>query len=213
MKVIRCLLAIIICAAALAVAGGSVYVAMENRDVLPVLVQEDPNARQTAQALLEAVSEGNYTEAGNMMLGNPALGVDRPAQDQVGVLLWNAYQESLTFSPASECYATASGVAYDYTVRYLDLDSVTQPLRERSQTLLTQRVEEAENMSDVYDENNEYRESFVMEVLMDAARQTLELDAEYIESRFTVNLIYQDGRWWAVPDSGLLSAVSGSLAG
>lgn len=213
MKVIKMLLAGLFCTAALAAAGLGVWLAADNRDAAPVLVREDPAARQTAQALLDAVCAGDYETAGGMMLGSPELGVDRPAQDAVGVLLWDAYQQSLSFAPVGGCYATASGVAYDYTVRYMDLDSVTGVLRERSQTLLSQRVEQAEDMSEVYDENNEYREAFVMEVLRDAARQALAEDADYIERSFTVNLVYRDGCWWAVADDELLSAVSGSLAG
>ena len=213
MNIVKKLIAGLFCAMALAAACTGICLALNNMDSAPVLVQEDPRARQTAQALLDAVSAGDYAAAADYLLGKPALGVDRQAQDVVGVMLWNAYQQSLCFAPAGDCYATATGVAYDYTVRYLELDSVTGTLRQRSQTLLSQRVEEADDMSQVYDENNEYRESFVMAVLHAAAQQALKEDAVYKEETFTVNLVYRDGAWWAVADDGLLRAISGGLAG
>lgn len=213
MNKVKKLMAGLFCAIALVSACAGVYVALSSMDSEPVLVREDPSARQTAQSLLDAVSAGNYETAAKYLLGEPALGVDRQPQDPVGVLLWDAYQESLSFTQAGECYATASGVAYDYRVRHLDMDSFAGSLRSRSQTLLSQRVEEAEDVSEVYDENNEYRESFVMAVLQAAAQQALEEDAVYAEETFTVNLVCRDGAWWAVADDGLLRAISGGLAG
>lgn len=213
MKRIKMLLAAFFCAGALAVAGLGIWLALDNRDADPALIREDLAARQTAQAMLDAVCVGDYETAGGLMLGTPDLGVDRTPKDAVGVLFWDAYQQSLAFRSVGACYATDFGVAYDYTVSYLDLDSVTQSLRERAQTLLSQRVEQAEDMSEVYDENNEYREAFVMAVLEEAAQQALIEDAAYQERCFTVNMVYQNGKWWAAADDELLSAISGSLAG
>lgn len=213
MNKVKKLIAVLFCAMALVAACAGIFLALDSMDSEPVLVREDPQARQTAQALLDAVSAGDYELAARYLLGRPTLGVDRQAQDVVGVMLWEAYQESLRFTPAGDCYTTATGVAYDYTVRYLDLDSVTAALRHRSQSLLSQRVEEADDMSQVYDENNEYRESFVMAVLHAAAQQALREDAVYIEEIFTVSMVYRDGTWWAISDDGLLRAISGGLAG
>ncbi len=212
MRTLRNIFAAALCLIALAATVLGIWLAFANQQSDPVLVREDPQARAAVQTLLDAVSDGDYAKAGAFIQGAPDLGVDRPAEDQLGVLLWDAYQESLTFKPVGDCYATASGVAYDYTVRRLDLNSVTGDLNARAQALLSQRVEEAEDMDQVYDENNEYREAFAMEVLLDAARQALEEDASYVEQVFTVNMVYRDGKWLAVLDSGLMDAVSASLA-
>lgn len=212
LKSLRNIFAASLCLIALAAAGTGMCLALANRQAEPMLVREDPRARATVQALLDAVSSGNYTKAGSLMLGAPELGIDRPAEDELGVLLWDAYQENLTFTPVGDCYATASGIAYDYTVRRLDLDSVTANLNARSQALLSQWVEQAEDMDQVYDENNEYRKSFVMKVLMEAANQALVEDATYMEQIFTVNMVHRNGKWFAIPDSGLMDAISCSLA-
>lgn len=205
-------LSVVLCLLAVATAVFGVWLALSNRQAETVLVKEDPEARKAAQTLLDAVSAGDYAKAEGLLLGSPDLGLDRKAADALGKLLWDAYQENLTFTAVGDCYPTTSGVAYDYRVRRLDLDSVTANLRDRSQTLLAKRVEEAEDMDQVYDENNEYRESFVMAVLLEAAEQALVEDATYVELDFTVSMVYSGEKWLAIPDRGLLAAISGSLA-
>ena len=93
----------------------------------------------------------------------------------------------------------------------LDITSVTSVLKDRSQALLEKRVAETEDADDVYDENNEYREDFVMQVLYDAAAQALEEDAQEMTVEFTVNLVYQNDEWMVVVDSELLDAISGGI--
>jgi hypothetical protein len=213
MKYVKLCFAILFISVALAVAVGGIWLGLENRNAMPVLVQPSRDALNTASVMLQAVADGDYALAESLILGQPNLGVDRQADGEVGRLLWQLYQSSLEFSPLGECFATGSGIAQCYRVRYLDLDSVTATLRGRSQALLEQRVAEAEDVSEVYDENQEYREDVVMEVLLQATRDAAREDATYVEAEFTVNLIYSDGKWWVVSDSQLLSAISGNLVG
>ena len=77
--------------------------------------------------------------------------------------------------------------------------------------MLEKRVEEAADISEVYDENNEYREEFVMDVLYEAARQALEEDAVTRTVELTIQLVYSEGQWWVVADSALLDAISGGI--
>lgn len=213
MKYVKLCFAILFVFAALTVAVGGIWLGFENREAMPVLVQPSQDALLTASTMVEAVADGDYALAGSLILGQPDLGVNRQADGEVGMLLWQLYQDSLEFTPVGECFATESGVAQGYRVRYLDLDSVTATLRQRSQKLLEQRVAEAEDVSEVYDENQEYREDVVMEVLLQATRDAAREDATYLEAEFTVNLIYSEGKWWVVSDTQLLAAISGYLVG
>ncbi len=213
MKIFMKCLAVIFGIAALAAAVFGIYTAMDNRDALPVLVTPSQEALRVASDVLQAVEDGDYEKAGSMILGVPDLGVDREADGAVGQFLWNAYQESLEFEPVGELFTTKEGVAQRYIVRYLDVNSVASNLRTYSQSLLQKRVEEAKEVSEVYNEKHEYREDVVMEVLYEAAEVALEENASYIEKEFIVNLSYRSGSWWVVLDDGLLSAISGGLAG
>jgi len=211
-KFIRCL-AVICCVVALAATVLGICAAMINRDSIPVLLKASQKAQQAADDMLQAVADGEYEKAASMMLGLPDLGVDREAETQVGKFLWKAYQDSLEFTPRSELYAMEEGAALDYTVRYLEVDSVSANIRACAELLLQKRVEEAVELSEVYNEKHEYREDVVMDVLYDAAEMALKENGAYVEKDFTVKLTCRNGEWWVLPDQQLLAAISGGLAG
>ncbi|MBQ7800689.1 MAG: hypothetical protein IJ375_00025 [Oscillospiraceae bacterium] len=198
--------AVAVCAAAVAV-----YLSFTSLDAEPVLTSPPDEAQNRVLAFMDAVCDADYEQVSQYLSGNPSLGLDRDAADEVGVLLWDAYTDSLTYSVVGECYATDSGLAQKVTLTGLNITSVTAVLKDRSQALLEQRVQEAEDASDVYDENNEYREDFVMDVLYDAAAAALEEDAQEMTMEFTVNLVYQNDQWMVAADSELLDAISGGI--
>lgn len=206
-KVFAAVFAVIgICAAAAAV-----YIGANFTDREPQLLTPPTVARSKVVTLMDAVCEGDYDLASQAILGTPSLGVDREADGEVGALIWNAFQDSLSYELVGECYTTDDGLAQDVTITGLDIESVTVNLRQRSQTLLEQRVQEAEDTSEIYDENNDYREDFVMDVLYDAAVQALAEDAVEKTVSLTIKLSYSGGSWWVVADNGLLDAISGGI--
>ena len=73
-------------------------------------------------------------------------------------------------------------------------------------------MEEAEDVDQIYDENNEYRQDFVDAVVRDAMEQALKQDARYVETELTVNLAFHQGQWWILADEALMRAISGGIA-
>ena len=206
-KVISAVFALIAVAAAVA----AVFLSFGSLDAQPVLTSNPVEAENRVVEFMDAVCGADYDKVSACISGNPDLGLSRPASDDVGVLLWNAYTGSLSYDLVGGCYATDDGLAQKVSLTGLDITSVTSVLKERSQTLLEQRVAEAEDASDVYDENNEYREDFVMAVLYDAAEMALESDARQMTVEFTLNLVYQEDMWMVVADNALLDAISGDI--
>ena len=206
-KLISAVFALIAVAAAVA----AVFLSFSSLDAQPVLTSSPVEAQARIEEFMEAICDADYDRVSECISGNPGLGLDRPASDDVGVLLWNAYTDSLTYTLEGECYATDEGLAQKVTLTGLDISSVTAVLKDRSQVLLEQRVAEAEDATDVYDENNEYREDFVMAVLYDAAAQALEIDGQEKTMEFTLNLVYQNDQWMVVADNTLLDAISGDI--
>lgn len=179
----------------------------------PRLLKTPTAAVDTANTMMTAVCQGDYAAASDVMFGKPNLGVDREPRDPVAALIWNAFLDSLQYELVGSCYATDSGVAQKVRITCLDISSVTSVLGKRSQDLLSQRVREAEDVSEIYDNNNDYREDFVMEVLYDAAEEALKEDAADTTREVTLKLIYDRGQWWIMPEAELLSAISGGIAG
>lgn len=203
----------LLCLLGIGVAIFTVNIGLRNQDALPVLVETPMTARQRLEQVLDSVCSGDYDTAGTMIYGDLSFGVDSLPEDPVSLMFWNAFQESLSYTLEGELYTTREGLAQKVRVTGLDFSSVTATLRERSQHLLEQRVADAEDMSEIYNENNEYREELVMSVLYEAAQAALAEDAEYPEKEIIVNVIYRQGQWWIVADDALLDAVSGGIAG
>ena len=168
---------------------------------------------EQAQDVMDRLCAGDYAGASAGMVGNPDLGADREPADDVGKLLWEAFLESLRYEFQGQPYAVDRGLAWDAEVSCLDFDSVTGNLGHRCRELLDQRVARAENVSEVYDENNEYREDVVMEVLREAVETAIREDGRTTVLPMTVKLACVDGRWLVVPDGELLKVFSWGTVG
>lgn len=207
----RKILALLLILIGLATATFAVYLSLQFRDSKPILLAKPTEAKNTVVTMMDAVCRGDYETASSCMGGTPSLGVDRVAGSDVGILIWNAFQDSLSYELVGDCYSTDQGLAQDLTITCLDMSSVTARLRERSQSLLEARVAGAADVEEVYDENNEYREDIVMEVLLEAAKSALAEDAKEMHVTLTVGLRYWDNQWWVVADEALLDALSGGV--
>lgn len=195
------------CAAAVA----TVALSFMNMNSGAILVEQPMAAVEQMTEMMEAVCENDFETASQKIFGNPDFGVDRDPADEVGVLIWEAFTDSMHYERNGELYATDSGVAQNITITALDIESVTGVLKDRSTALLAKRVAETEDPDEVYDENVEYREEFVMKVLYDATVQALKEDAKTVTRDVTVNMIYENGQWWVLGDAELLSAISGGI--
>ena len=211
MKVLKYIASFLLAAVGLSAAAAAVYLCTQFVDAKPMLLTPPDVAQSKVVALMDAVSEGDYEKASQAIYGTPSLGVDREAADEVGVMIWKAYQDSISYELLGDCYTTEQGLAQNVSISCMDVTSVTVNLKERSQTLLEQRVAEAVDVSEIYDENNEYREDFVMAVLRSAVEDALKEDAREMTVELTVKLSYQDGSWWVVADEALLDAISGGI--
>lgn len=189
----------------------SIFLSFLYMDASPVLVEQPETAAAQVAEMMEAVCRNDYAAASQMIKGNPDFGVDREPEDAVSALIWDAFVSSVSYELEGELYATDSGVAQDISITTMDIASVTDVLKDRSTVLLEQRMEAAEDPDEVYDENNDYREDFVMQVLYDAAEDALKEDASTVTQAVTINMVYENDQWWIVADSQLLSAISGGV--
>ena len=208
---LRRIIAALFAAAGLAAAIAGVSVSFRYKNALPILLTPPEEAQHQVTALMDAVCRADYETASKSIVGNPNLGVDRDAADEVGILIWDAFAQSMSYELVGECTDTEDGLAQEVTFTCMDITSVTSVLKERSRALLEKRVAQAKDTSEVYDENNDYREAFVMDVLYTATKEALKQDAKEQTVELTLQLSYQDGTWWVVADEKLLDAISGGI--
>ena len=188
-------LAVLFSAAVLGIAIGC-------RDLAPVLVSVPEEAGRQVEDLMKALCAGDFEKAETMLSGTPDLGLDRAPEDPVGAMIWDAYVQSLDYRLKGTPYASETGLVQDVKLISLELPSVVKNLRERAQTLLNEKIAGAEDVSELYDETNAYRQELVDQVLEEAVRQALEEDVRYTYEIITLPLVYQDDQWKVEPEPG-----------
>ena len=177
----------------------------------PKMLFSSDGAARCAEELMYRICQGDYAGASACCRGNPVL--DPDPRTGTEKQLWQAFTDSLEYSLAGSCYATAQGVAQDVMFRSLLLPGVTRNLRQRAEKLLERRVAEAKTMAEVYDEDLSYREDFLQAVLSDAVAEAIEEDGCSLEQTLTLQLTCDRGRWQVTPDAAWMNAVCGGIPG
>lgn len=190
-------------------AAAAVWLGFSARNDEARLLAVSDGARQQAEAFLEAVCRGDYAAAGSLMEGAPSLDGDRTPETALGQVLWTAFQDSLGYEFTGDWYACGTGIGRDVTITGLDIAAMTEPLKERTQQLLAQRVAEAGDLSLVYEEDNGYREDFVMGVLTDAAAELLAQEEFLTSWNVPLKLVCRENGWLVLPEAALIQALSG----
>ena len=193
------------------IAAGTILLCLQSLEREPMLLKTPATATSQVEALFQAVCSNDYAAASALMYGTPELGSSGEEEDGVSSLIWDAFVDSIGYELSGDCYATNSGLAQKVTMSYLDISSVTEGLQDRCRTMLQQRIAEAEEMDEIYDENNEYRQEIVDAIVSDAAKAALSQDARYVETQLTIELVYSQGQWWILADNALVQAISGGM--
>lgn len=192
-------------------AATAIYIAAQYHDADPILLKEDKAATQQLTDMLDSICAGDFSTGSQYMLGNPSLGAEEAPEDALALLLWDTWKGSMSYELQGACYTSQSGLAQDVTIFYLDIGSITGHLREDAEKLMAQRIAEAEDVSEIYDENNEYRQEFVTEVLCEAAEGVIKEYSRSTSISITVHMVYQNGQWWVLAEEPLLHAISGGI--
>lgn len=195
---------------AVVLAVSALLICLTQRNATPKLFGKAEGAEKCARAMMDCISRGDYAGASAYLYGTPSLGIGDQRETPAAECVWDAFVSSMECRSRGSCYATDAGVAMDFTVSGLDIPSLTQELKQRSAAVLEARVEAAENMSQVYDSNQQYREDFIQSVLEEAAREAVAAVSP-VENAVTVQLVYEGNQWWVVPDSALMTAISGGI--
>lgn len=168
-------------------------------------------AEKQTERFMEAVSQGNYAAAEDVLYGHPKLEWDPDQASELGSVLWDAFGDSISYEFSGGCYVSSAGIFRDVTVTGLDLPAMIPIIQEQFQQLLPKRVMGHRNRSEIYDESGNYRESFVMDVLVEAAEQVLRENSSVSEWNVTLELVCQDGQWQIVPNQQMIYILCGGL--
>lgn len=191
---------------------GTTAVCLLSLDATVEMVGTPKEAIARSEEMMEALAQGDFSAAADVMYGQPDLGADQGPEDALSALVWDAFVDSISYEFVGVCYAEDSGIYRDAAITALDIPAVTENLQTRVHAVLTARMEAAEDMAELYDENGAFRGELTEQVLSQAVEQAIEEDGVLVTRDVTLKLIHRDGQWWVVPDQALLQAISGGVA-
>lgn len=177
----------------------------------PAVLVDSTKLIETAEQTLECARSGDYVALGQMLYGTPNLGENLEKTDDAQSLIWYAFLDSIQYRFGEECYAAGSGVALDVQLRCLDISAVTASLQELAPELMVQIAEEKGSEEEIYDEQRNYRQSFIDEVLRIATVQVL-AEPPMMEQTLTLNFARSKAGWQVVPTQALLQLLSGYVS-
>lgn len=198
--------------AGICVAISALWLSAYAMDAEPAMVETPEAALEQVEHLMDSFCAGDYVAASNYLYGTPDLGVDREAADEVGVLIWEAFEQSMTWEMTGECYATNSGLTQDVRITTLDISAVTDYIEENARTRIEQAALAAEDYDEVFDENDAYRESFIADILRQVTQDGIAAADQQLTTDVTLHLVWSENRWWVVSNDSLIRAVSGGIA-
>lgn len=179
----------------------------------PTVLVDSTEVLETAEQMLECVRSGDYDTLGQLLYGAPNLGTCPEESENAESLIWYAFLDSIQYQLPAECYALDSAVALDVRVSCLDISAVTDSLQTIAPELLAQKAQEMDSEQDIYDEEHNYREDFLSEVLRSATAQILAEQPQTMEREITLRLARSNDRWQVVPTEELLQFLSGFVSG
>ena len=105
-----------------------------------------------------------------------------------------------------------SKIALDVCVTCLDISAITDSLQELAPKLMADKAAQITDVTVVYDEDNNYQEAFLAEVMAESAAQALESSSITMERTMTLQFVRSNGTWQMLPSDEFLQFLSGFLS-
>lgn len=176
----------------------------------PVRAEVPRDVKECAAEVAELLNNGELDALADRFYGNPRLGADRVLTGDTAAV-WEIFCEGISCELTSEVYVSGSSYAVDAVITVPKIESITDSVTEHGKRLLDERVAAAEKMAELYDENGEFRQDLIDEVMAQAVTLSLGEEPEMLTCETTIGFVYKAERWQAVPDQTLMRALQGGL--
>lgn len=186
--------------------------AFSARNLPAALLSEPREAEDAVQALVDALNQGDLSQASLVLYGQPALEETPDFDNPFLATVWAHYLESLRCQTEGDCVASDSGLSQEIRIDALDIPSALPKVELRYQVLLPLRSESGA-AGTVYNDDGSYREDFVLSVLDEAAQEVFSQNCVIASRKVTLTLVYRENRWWILPQEGLMNILAGGFAG
>lgn len=179
----------------------------------PTVLVDTVSIFDSVEQVMTSASAGDFETLENILYGNPALGASPAGDSSAEGLIWQAYLESIEYSFPGDCYSMNNQLALDVCITCLDVSAVTEKMQEIAPAIMSRKASQITDENLVYDEAHNYLESFLNDVMTDAAKEALSENQAVMEQALTLQLVRSNGGWQVVPTNTLLRFLSGFVSG
>lgn len=156
--------------------------------ITPDYTMKTPNAvLERVQMMMDAICVGDDEAASANIYGTPGFGSIPEQADPLVYLAWDAYRKSFSYTVQGQTMVANAGVSVEVNVRSLNVSTVLADLRS----------------------TRTYRQDKADEILQKALNDALEDQAYFTEQLVALDLAYDDGQWWILPNKALTSMLTG----
>lgn len=177
----------------------------------PVRAEVPQAAKECAAELVETLCEGNLMAVPEKLYGNPDLGLEQELSGETAAV-WEIFCDGISCELTSDFYVHGSSFSVDAMIRVPEIASITDSVTEHAKAVLNARIAVAEKMDELYDENNDFRQDVIDEVMAEAVELAFAEAPEMLTYETTFGFVCDAEQWYVVPDAAFLRALSGGLA-
>ena len=176
----------------------------------PVVAQVPEAVKDCAEEVVELLQAGDLDKVGSKLYGRPNLGADNALAGE-SAAVWEIFRNGISCELVSDYYVSGSSFAVDAVIHVPDISSITDTVTDHARMLLDERIAAAEKMAELYEENGEFRQNVIDEVMNQAVELAFAEEPEMLTFDTTFGFAYQGKLWYMVPDGRFMQALSGGL--
>ena len=195
--------------AAIVLAGGALLLSVVGVSAGTIIAKPEGDPRETVTVFMDALTGGDYETAYAQLDGYTSLGLEKEPEDEVGRMMYRALRESLSYELVGDCVIDRLDAAQEIQLSYLDLTAIQPDVRAATEAELEDIVQ-SRTRGEVYDDDNNYLPAVTQEAYSKAVEKVLAKAEDYYTTvGIRLEIKYTGGRWLAVANQTLLTAVSG----
>lgn len=177
----------------------------------PVRAEIPEAVRERGAETAQLLCDGDLTAVSEILYGRPDLGTDRVLTGEAAAV-WEIFRKGISCELTSDCYVSGSSYAVDAVITVPKIASITDSVTAHGKKLLDERVAAAEKMAELYDENGDFRQELIDEIMAQAVELSFAEETETLTFETTFGFVYQGKQWYVVPDGAFMRALSGGLS-
>lgn len=203
-------LTVVLAGLAVVIAAVGIALAFGGRTAEPRLISASGDPATTAETFLNTLCSGDYSAASALCAGG--LPSEEIPQDEEAAALYECMKASWAWASAGELRREGISACLPVTLTTLDISALTADMNADVNAVLARYVEEADYASDIYDENEHFRDEVVQRAWKEVWDSRLSRASEFTVTADTeLTLRYGESGWIVVPDGALLNILAGKL--